>query len=179
MKANAHKNMHISFLGNEMVGVIDLFVSPPNSPFAELRFEDVLWEDVDETPEDSASLLTKTESNAGSPCKSVSAQFSGFLKSDTNLWKKKRCSVKERVHSRYCHVCVRPRWRAEILECSNMATTGCSKVICKECILHNGSSLPSNAGNFVCFHCDLQCPSNATCRIYSKVNAKRRKHQSH
>uniref|UniRef100_A0A7S0XJY0 Zinc-finger domain-containing protein n=1 Tax=Erythrolobus madagascarensis TaxID=708628 RepID=A0A7S0XJY0_9RHOD len=88
---------------------------------------------------------------------------------------KKRSSSKNKVPSRYCHVCSRPAWRARSVGCSELKN-GCCKIICEPCLettLGVTFEEASTTGTR-CTHCSNQCPPSARCHSYQRANNNRR-----
>eukprot|EP00186_Timspurckia_oligopyrenoides_P005327 CAMPEP_0182450420 /NCGR_PEP_ID=MMETSP1172-20130603/41181_1 /TAXON_ID=708627 /ORGANISM="Timspurckia oligopyrenoides, Strain CCMP3278" /LENGTH=190 /DNA_ID=CAMNT_0024648027 /DNA_START=250 /DNA_END=822 /DNA_ORIENTATION=+ len=172
----SHLNYIVSFDDSDAFD--DLSVSPPDSPFAHCQSLNQLLMPV--TTIESHLITNRIkdgEKNAddGRECKEE--HVSSDSQTEKKSWKKKRASVKERIHSRYCHICGKARWSVAVLECSAITTTGCSKVVCKSCFVKNGWAFPVRGTTYLCAHCNQQCPQNATCHTYKRSNLKRRRAQ--
>eukprot|EP00189_Rhodosorus_marinus_P009768 CAMPEP_0184741198 /NCGR_PEP_ID=MMETSP0315-20130426/4265_1 /TAXON_ID=101924 /ORGANISM="Rhodosorus marinus, Strain UTEX LB 2760" /LENGTH=490 /DNA_ID=CAMNT_0027211379 /DNA_START=452 /DNA_END=1924 /DNA_ORIENTATION=- len=79
--------------------------------------------------------------------------------------------------SRFCHICSRTEKTARHVTCANFELGECRKITCEKCFKTYGwdwESATAPGRSWVCTHCLDNCPVKARCKIYEKVNSRRR-----
>ncbi|KAJ8903960.1 hypothetical protein NDN08_000491 [Rhodosorus marinus] len=79
--------------------------------------------------------------------------------------------------SRFCHICSRTEKTARHVTCANFELGECRKITCEKCFKTYGwdwESASAPGRSWVCTHCLDNCPVKARCKIYEKVNSRRR-----
>lgn len=91
--------------------------------------------------------------------------------------KKKRRAAKfdKPVPSRFCHVCSRTPKSVRLAVCSKIKFGTCRKVICEKCFDSYGygdfeMAKITNETDWLCPHCNDNCPPRAQCRTYQRIN---------
>lgn len=81
------------------------------------------------------------------------------------------------VPSRFCHICSRKPNSVRVAVCPKIKDGTCRKVICEKCfqLYRYGNfvdAMQTDTADWLCPHCDNNCPDRAQCRTYQRANAR-------
>mmetsp|Transcript_6090 Transcript_6090/g.10959 ORF Transcript_6090/g.10959 Transcript_6090/m.10959 type:complete len:416 (-) Transcript_6090:103-1350(-) len=119
-------------------------------------------------------LISPREGGATSTSNAAAGSSAGGAPGSSTKPLIRKCYVGAKA-SQFCHVCRRSS-KAQFASCKNLVDGSCRKVVCNRCFVRYGwnwDEYLKNSSDWVCPHCKDQCPTKASCHLYSRINATR------